>query len=90
MKQTTRKYNVQGSQIWHWNKRLKKFENEEGIRSSKKKYMISSRILHDASIQKDMEKYNELKLDFKNLPNMDRVVTVLQMMKYYIIHVIFN
>ena len=76
VKPTARKYNIQPLQIRRWKKKLEEFESEEGITSAKKKRILSSKTLHKGCIQKDVEKYDELKLYFENLRNMDRIVTV--------------
>ena len=76
VKPTARKYNIQTLQIRCWKKKLEEFESEEGITSAKKKRILSSKTLHKGCIRKDVEKYDELKLYFENLRNMDRIVTV--------------
>ena len=76
LKPTARKYNVQPSQIRRWKKKLDEFENEEGLTSAKKKRILSSKTLHKGCARKDENKYDELKLYFENLRNMDRIVTV--------------
>lgn len=76
IKPTSRKYDVQPSQIRRWKKSLEEFDDREVFTNAKKRRSSFSKSLHKGGNRKDEKKFKELRLYYDNLRNMNLVVTV--------------
>ena len=69
-------YNVYPVQIRRWKARLDDILNKNEIEEDRKQHIMNLKVMQTGQPQKDADKYDELKSYYKNIRNMDRVVTV--------------
>ena len=76
IKPTARMFNVDPAQIRRWKARLDDILNKNVIEEERKCHIMNLKVVQTGRPQMDADKYDELKSYYKNIRNMDRVVTV--------------
>ena len=76
IKATARMHNISPAQIRRWNEKLPDTLNKNGIMDRRKCHIMNLKMVQGDKLQKDADKYDELKSYYENIQNMDSVVTV--------------